>query len=117
MKFDLVIEPGVGVGCVKLGMTREAITAVGVELIDDSFQVSFDDEHKCTSIQVAVFNNNQPVLLHGHDLNNISDTETREIFSNEFDSTHTDREDLGIKCLKWEFGDDFFTYVNISHPK
>jgi hypothetical protein len=108
------------VGRVKLGMTKEALTADGVNLADESFRVRFDNESKCISIQVAVFNNSQPVLLHGHDLNNISDSETRDIFEKEFGSTRHDRanrEDLGIRCLKWEFGDDFFTFVKISHPK
>ena len=117
MKFDLVLEPGICVGPVKLGMTKEEVASLGVDLNDDTFRVSFDDDGKCNEIQVLVFNNDQPVLLQGHDLNNISAAETRVIFDRLFAAADSDQKHLGFKCCKWEFGDDFYTFVGISRAE
>lgn len=65
MSFDLIVEPGVGIGPVKLGMTREDIVAFGVDLTDDLFRTHFDDQGRCAQIHVFVSNNKCPVLLEG----------------------------------------------------
>ena len=102
MNFDLIVEPGSGIGPVKLGMTRQEIESLDVELSDDRFRVGFDDEGRCNEIELQVFNNPRPDLLSGHDLNNISIEKTEEIFLSTFGDNATDREDLGIRCLEWE---------------
>lgn len=117
MNFDLIVEPGVGVGPVKLGMTRQEVESLGVDLADDKFRVHFGDADRCHEIEVLVFNNNRPVVLKGHNLNNISRRDTEQIFLALFGSKETDREDLGIRCLEWELSDPYFTFVEVTPPK
>lgn len=117
MNFDLIVEPGSGIGLVRLGMTRQEVVSLGVDPSHDHFRVNFDDADKCNAIHVLVFNNPRPVLLSGHDLNNISIEKTEEIFLSAFGSKATDREDLGIRCLEWEMSDKFFTFVEVSLPR
>jgi hypothetical protein len=77
---------------------------------------NFDDAGRCTAINVML-RTKLPVILAGHDVTDVSQSDMERVFKELFGASLTSRDDLGIDCSKWEDEDCFFYVISITAPK
>ncbi len=110
-----MLDPSVGVGQIKLGMTEEEVASLNLDLDELSLDLFFDEAGKCIQIRVYVLNNKYPILLKGHDIKGLGKGPTEAIFQNVFGEGYNLKEH-GLKCDIFELTDDFWTFVSVVNP-